>query len=348
MSKQAFRAIGLSCSCVRLGPSILRRSWACAAGCAAIVAAASSSAFAYLGSFTPNDGYQIIQPWVDVSYFNSGQYGINAGGGSANYVVPDSGLWKVSPNYAGGIYANWAARQAALTSVTGNVYPATPPPAGNQAAYIVGNHGPGRTDNSALAFRNDNPAGGGAARYDYTIDSYDYGGITPNTVTSGSVKATVYMLASPAAAAIPGSRASDKFTMSMTDSSGAIGMQWGYAVDNQVCWRPGSSGPWNYAASYVSSSLWDGVSVNIDLTADTFQLLYYTASTNTWSTLAGTTPLGVPMNDLTHIGWQLEDALPFGSFATKNFFDDFSFNVPAPGTGLLGLLALPLLRRKRP
>lgn len=328
------------------GTLTTRRLLACAAG-ACVFAAAATPASAYLGSFTPNDGYQIIQQWVDASYYNTGQYGVNAGGGSAGHIAPDSGLWKVTPGYAGGIYNSWTARQAALTTVVGNVYPAVPPAAGGQATYIVGNHGPGRTDNSALAFRNDNPLGGGAARYNYSIDTYDTGGITPSTVTSGVVSAQVYFLASPAAPGGSGGLPRDKFIMSMTDSGGAIGMQWGYAEDNEVYWRPGSTGAWNYTGTYVNTGLWDGAKIDIDLSADTFKMSYYVASTNTWFTMAGTTALGVPMTNLTTIGWQLEDGLPLGSFATKNFFDDFSFVIPAPGTSALGLLGLALLRRRR-
>lgn len=307
----------------------------------------AAPASAYLGSFAPADGYQILQPWVDVSYYNTGQYGANAGGGSWTHVVPDAGLWRVAPGYAGGIYSSYAARTAAMTSVVGNVYPAVPPAAGNGAIYMVGDHGPGRTDNSALAFRNDTPNNAGPARYDYTIDTYDTGGITPATVTAGVVSAQVYMLASPSAPPSPGGLVGDKFTMSLKDSSGNIGMQWGYAADNEVYWRPGSSGSWNYTGTYVNTGLWDGVKVDIDLTGQSFKMSYYVASTSTWFTMANTTALGASMTNLTNIGWQLEDGLPFGSFATKNFFDDFSFVIPAPGTGVVGLLGLGLLRRRR-
>lgn len=306
----------------------------------------AAPASAYLGSFTPSDGYLIVQPWVDVSYFNMGQFGANAGGGSVAPIAPDNGLWKVTPGYAGGIYTNWAARQAALTTVSGNVYPASPPAAGGGPVYIVGNHGPGRTDNAALAFRNDTPAGSGAARYDYTIDTYDTGGITPATVTAGVVSMQIYMLASPLVPSSTGAAARDKFTMSMTDQFGSIGMQWGYAEDNEVYWRPGSSGAWNYTGTYVNTGLWDGVKVDIDLTGQSFKMSYYVASTNTWFTMANTTALGASMMNLTHLGWQLEDDVHLGT-GGKNFFDDASFSIPAPGAGMLGLLGLGLLRRRR-
>ncbi|MBY0260860.1 MAG: hypothetical protein K2Q20_00850 [Phycisphaerales bacterium] len=320
----------------------------CGAAALAVVACAGQ-ANAYLGSFTPADGYLITTPWVDVSYFNSGQFGANAGGGSVAYVAPDSGLWSVDTGFAGGIYSSWAARTAAMTTVVGNVYPASPPISGNGAHYVVGNHPGGRTDNSALAIRNDTPNNAGPIRYNYKLDSYDFGGVTPSTITSGVVSTGFFALASPAAPINPGTRGADKFTMSFKDSSNSIGLQWGYAADNEVTWRAGSTGPWTYTGIYINSGTYDGVDVKIDLSAGTFGIDYFVSSSSTWLSLVATgTPLGAPMTNLSNLGWQLEDGLPFGSFATKNFFDDFKFVVPAPGAStLLGGLALLAARRRR-
>ncbi len=165
-------------------------------------ATCAGPAQAYLGSFSPNDGYQIVQPWVDVSYFNSGANGVNAGGGAYSHIAPDSGLWKVAPGAVGGIYTSAAARAAALVGVP--PYPGVVPAAGSGPIYIVGNHGPGRTDNSALAFRNDSPAGTGPAKYEYTIDAYDTGtgggnaGPVPSSITSGVVSTQFYFCPNPA------------------------------------------------------------------------------------------------------------------------------------------------------
>ena len=305
----------------------------------------ASPAQAYLGSFTPADGYQIIQPWVDVSYFNTGQYGANAGGGSVNYVAPDSGLWKVT-GPVGGIYTSAAARAAATSGAP--PYAVTPPVAGSAPVYIVGNHGPGRTDNSALAFRNDTPANTGAAKYDYSIDTYDTGGIAPSTVTSGIVTTQFYFCPNPADPVVPGALPRDKFTMSFKDSSGNTGFQWGYAAENQVYWRTGTSGPWTYTGVFANAANWDGVRVDIDLTNDTFGLDYYVVASNIWQNMipAGTA-LGTPMTNLTNLGWQLEDNV-FTGTGGKNFFDDFSFNVPAPSVvPLLALGGLVGARRRR-
>lgn len=320
------------------------------------VALFSAPAHAYLGSFTPNDGYQIVQPWVDVSYFNSGANGVNAGGGAYAHVAPNSGLWKVDPTTAGGIYTSAAARSAALTGVP--PYPASPPAAGGGPIYIVGNHGPGRTDNSALAFRNDSPSGTGPAKYEYTIDTYDTGtgggnqGPLPSSITTGVVTTQFYFCPNPADQVNPGTKPRDKFTMSFVDSSGDVGLQWGYAAENQVYWRTNTSGAWNYTGVFADATNWDGVRVDIDLNSQTFGLDYFDVSATTWSNMipAGTS-LGMAMTDLTRLGWQLEDNV-FSGTGGKNFFDDFSFgaSVPEPNAlvlaGAAASLMVALRRRK--
>jgi len=308
----------------------------------ALVAGLAGQAYASLGTFVPANGYQIVQPWVDVSYFNSGQYG-SSGGGSLSHIPADSGLWKVT-GQVGGIYATTAARNAAITA--GNNYLNPPQAAGNATVYIVGNHSPGRTDNGSLAFRNDTPAGTGAAKYDYTLDIYDSGGVVPSSVTSGLVSAGFYFCPNPAD---PTSGPPlDKFAMSFKDAANNTGLQWGYAADNEVYWRTNTSGPWTYTGVYANAANWDGVKVTIDLTAGTFGLDYYVVSTNTWQNMvAAGTLLGMPMTNFTTLGWQLEDNV-FSGVGGKNFFDDFSIAIPSPSAAaLLGLGGLLAARRRR-
>jgi hypothetical protein len=316
------------------------------AGCALVVCLAlASSANAYLGSFTPADGYNInlIQPWVDVSYFNSGANGPNAGGGVFGHIPPDSGLWKVAPGAVGGIYNSAANRAAALVGVP--PYPAVIPPTGSAPIYIVGDHSPGRTDNSALAFRNDSPAGTGPAQYQYTIDVYDTGGgggnvgPLPSSVTTGVVTTQFYFCPNPADPPNPGAKPRDKFTMSFVDGSGSVGFQWGYAAQNEVYWRLQATDPWTYTSVIADATNWDGVKVDIDLDAQTFVLDYYDVSTNTWSNMIPVMNLGMSMTNLTRLDWQLEDNV-FSGVGGKNFFDDFGFvyGVPEPSSLVLLLV----------
>ncbi len=311
---------------------------------------AASPASAGLGSFAPSDGYNIFVPsgtynWSDVSYYNSGAYGPNSGGGSGpTLTLPDAGLWSVT-GQVGGYFTSSAAR--AVGTAGAPAYTSTPP--GAVPVYLVGDHGPGRTDNSSLAFRNDTVLGStGAAVYDYSLDIYDTGGPVPSSVTSGPVSFDLYFATSPINSNPPGTRAGDRFTQSLMDSSGNIGMQWGYARDNEMLWRANASGPWNFTGIYANAAQWDGIKVDIDLTADTFALNYYDVVNNTWTNLAPAgTALGVPMNNFAALRWQLEDGTN-GGVGGKNFFDDAKVTVPAPGAAaLLGLGALAMGRRRR-
>ena len=147
----------------------------------------------------------------------------------------------------------------------------------------------------------------------------------------------------------PSGAPADKFIMSFADSSGSIGFQWGYLHDNSVVWRQGNSGTWNISPVIADSTGYDGVTVAIDLTAQTFGIRYFDLSTATNIPIAPLgTPLGNPMTDYTHIGWWLTDNLFVGTLGGKNMFDDFSFSVPAPepASSLLLLAAVPLLRRR--
>lgn len=310
---------------------------------------------AHLGSFQPADGYNIsvtagAANWCDVTYYDAGQYGANAGGGSGpNSIVPDSGLWTLqSP--VGGFFPTAAARTAALSGSP--PYPNSVPP-GTVAAYMVGNHFPGRGgDGSNLAFRNDTPFGTGPAIYDYALDSYDMGSV-PSSITSGNVLTEFYFCPNPADPPNPAGASGDKFTMSFQDSSATIGLQWGYARDNTVTWRTNPSGSWNTTSIIADSTDWDGLRVDIDLSNDTFQMDYYDKSANTWLNLAPAgTALNAPLTNLTNLGWQLEDGVSTGT-GGKNYFDDFHFSTRVPEPSGLALAAAAVCgaaivaRRKR-
>jgi hypothetical protein len=334
--------------------SISLRSFA-TLSCSAIALAIPSTSQAYLGSFGPNDGYYPQYGTVlgDVTYYNAGQNGINAGGGAAMPLPADTGLWSLQTPNAGGVFAS-AVNRAAFTSQ----YPAYPPnPPNTVGIYLLGGHFPGRNNDGAnLAFRNDTPVGTGAARYRYQIDTYDTGGPVPASVNSGSVSMSFYFSPNPAAPPpSDGSPSHVKFTMSLLDSSASTGFQWGYAMDNTVMWRDSSSNPWNTTTVVADSAAWDGVKFNMDLTGDTFGIDYFDASLNTWNTMvpAGT-PMGSAMMDFTTIDWQLEDGVniwgtaPINQLGGKNYFDDVSIVIPEPASLSLAIFgAVALLRRNR-
>lgn len=301
---------------------------------AVCVLAAASNSFAYLGSFAPADGYALPYGDVskDVTYYNAGQYGPNAGGGGGpTGIIQDTGLWSlVSP--VGGYFSNVADRAA---------YTSGGPPYGVSGtnalgAYLIGAHFSGRNlDGYNLAMRNDTPVGTGPAVYDYSLDSFDFGGVAPANVTSGPVDLQFYFCPNPGDTPQPGGRPSDKFTLSLRDSSGNVGLQWGYLRDNSVVWRTSSSNPWNTTAFIADQSDWDGVKIGLDLTTATFSIDYFDKSALTWTNIvpAGT-GMGMAMGDLTVLRWQLEDGLSAG-VGGKNFFDDFSTTVPEPSSVVL-------------
>ncbi|TWT78132.1 hypothetical protein Pla123a_09220 [Posidoniimonas polymericola] len=297
--------------------------------CACAVLSFVSPARAYLGSFSPSDGYDVQSGLVygDVSYYDAGQYGANAGGGAGpNQIAADSGLWSVASPVGG--YFSTLADRANYTAAT-PPYPVTG--ANALAAYVVGNHSPGRTDSSSLAIRNDTPLGvTGPLVYNYDLDAFDFNGVTPSTINGGVVQMGLYFCPNPGDTPQPGTAPREKFTMSLVDGGGNIGLEWGYGRDNSVTWRDGPTSAWNITSFIADQTNWDGVQFDLDLTADTFSMDYYDVSANTWTNLvpAGTA-MGQPMGDFTHIRWQLEDGLSAG-VGGKNFFDDFSFTTPVP------------------
>jgi len=319
-------------------------------GVVALVSACGS-AFGHLGSYGPNEGYNLSMfqgsaNWCDVTYYNAGAYGPLSGGGSATAIAPDTGLWRLVSNN-GAFFPSTAARNAAV----GGAPPYPSSTAGTIPAYIVGAHFSGRNnDGFNLALRNDTPAGTGPIVYDYSLDTYDTGGPVAASQSNGILTFQTYFQTDPDAPPRPDGTHDDKFTMSFMDSSGNIGAQWGYSRDNQVSWRDGPSSFWNYTAWNAGPSDWNGIRVMLDLTTDTFAMDYYDEPSNTWNQIvAPGTLMGQSMGNFTTIRWQLEDAVNFG-IGGKNFFDDSSFGgfVPAPGGVLaFGIGGLIVLRRRR-
>jgi len=314
------------------------------------VGAAAPSALAILGSFGPSDGYSLSVysgsvNWCDVSYYNAGGYGINAGNGPGpTFINPDSGKWRVV-GPVGGFFTSAANRAAGTAGA-----PAYSPtmPANTAPAYMVGGHFPGRNgDGYNLAFRNDTPAGTGPCKYEYDLDVYDTGGPIPTSVTSGIVTTQFYFMADPDMPQQPGSPPRDKFTLSWKDSSGNIGLEFGYTRANEITWRSVAGGSWNYTGVFSNPGSWDGVKMSLDLTNDTFQFDYYDVINNTWTTFAPAgTPMGASMNNFSTLRWQLEDATSLG-LGGKNMFDDFSFSVPAASAATLMALGLGAFARRR-
>lgn len=316
-----------------------------------VVAASGTVASAHLGSFGPNEGYNLSMfvgsnNWCDVTYYNAGQYGPASGGGSAAAIAPDSGLWRLR-SQNGAFFGTTAARNA----MVGTAPPYTAAPlVGSTVSYIVGAHFNGRNnDGYNLALRNDNPAGTGAIEYDYFLDTYDTGGPVAASQSTGVVTYETYFMTDPDSPPNSDGTFSDKFRMSFVDSAGNIGAEWGYSRDNQVAYRDGPSSAWTYTSWNAGPANWNGIRMAMDLSNDTFSFDYYDEASNSWNSIVTGASMGTAMNNFTTIRWRLEDAVNFG-VGGKNFFDDSSFSGFVPAPGVAGLLlggALVSARRRR-
>ncbi len=320
-----------------------------ALGALALAAAIAAPAHAYLGSFEVADGYQVQSGFIggDVSYYNAGEHGPNAGGGPLTHLPPNSGLWTIDPlSQPGGYFASQVLRAGFTLGAPPYMNPPNPP-VDTVASYIVGQHSMGRTGD-CLALRNE-AVGVGPMIYNYEMDTFDFGGVAPTSVTTGPIQTGFYFCPNPD---LPppsdGSAPKDKFTLTFKDNVGNVGFQWGYDRSNNVYWRPNSTSSWSAPFIVADSTNYDGIEVNIDLSADTFGIDYYDLSTNTWSAMvpAGT-PLNQPMGNLAELQWQLEDNVS-GGVGGKNFFDDFTIKqVPEPSSLALVALVIPALTRVR-
>jgi hypothetical protein len=331
----------------------------CLISAAAFAGVAAPHAHAYLGGFENADGYAyaftypVLDNWVDCTMYNAGAFGPNAGGGSPFQQTVNTGLWTYSSS-VGAAFTNPAQRildmGAAPTFNLNSISISNTVP-----SYFVGAHFGGRLGTNALAIRNATPAGTGAMKYDYRLDSYDFGGVAPASITSGNIPGRFFFQANPLDNIVDATGMSpEKLYLSFKDSSGNIGFQWGYQRDNTIIWRASPSGSWNTTALVADDGSgvgnYDGVQFSINLTTQTFGLRYFDVSTSTTTVLAPLgTPLGNTMSDFTHIGWYFTDNVVSG-VGGKNFFDDFTFQVPEPTTlmttGAVGVAALARRRRR--
>ncbi len=80
----------------------------------------ATPANAYLGGFEPADGYTLsaipqgsspASLYSDVTYYNAGQSGANAGGGVPTVLAPDTGLWMLLTQ-PGAFFRNSATRSS--------------------------------------------------------------------------------------------------------------------------------------------------------------------------------------------------------------------------------------------
>lgn len=253
----------------------------------------------------------------DVTRYNAGAFGMNAGGpgGSAMDIADDSGLWKA---LAGGRLNE----DATAPVYTGNQYYRN-----HAVAY---NYLYSRTGSQVLSLI----AGEENLSYSYTLDSRDLGGINPASTAASLVEMSFWVKPTdwddPHTGNIMG--------LSLYDSANQSIFEVGYTGDNRLQYRLAGGGAWQ-TTSYVlgtDSTGWSQISVAVDLAANTVSLALRAyndaldilgSSTGVLSNVA----LGVDALDLKGLQFNLQGGTLDNEAASYvHYFDDFAFAV-SPG-----------------
>jgi len=274
---------------------------------------------------------------ADLSRYNAGQYGTNAGGpgGAGMDIADNSGLWQA---LAGGrLHEDIGAPfyQGSLSA----------------RDYVQAYGYPGaRTGSQVLNFL----ASDVNLRYNYTLDSRDFGGLSPALTVAHQVDLSFWLCPSEWDDPDTG----DMMGMAFRDSSGQVLLEVGYTGDNRFQYRVGGSASWITSGIVLGSQGWSEVAVTLDTHGNTAGLTVtgYDDSNSMLSapvTLLTESALGLDALALTDLTWDLRGgSLDNGAVGFKHYFDDFSFAltpVPEP-TGALLLMLTGLvagLRRRR-
>jgi len=357
---------------------------------AATLALLPQSASAYLGSFEESDGYRTpfngimttlnfagdakfyldnnilngftgIVPastfpntlgdathGADLSRYNAGQYGANGGGpgGAALDIADNTGLWTAQlggrlNEDIGGVALN--GYQYLGNTSSGNIF------LQNRDYVQAYRYGGARNGSQVLNFL----AQDTNLRYDYHLDSRDFGGTNPSA-TNGSIVSMAFWFC-PSDADDPD--ADNILGLGLRDAMGQSVFEVGYTGENIIQYRMTGGGAWISTGTTVGTQGWSEMSLTINTDNDTvtFGVRVYDDLLGLSSTTTGilaSQALGIDSAALTDLRWDLRGgALNNGAVSFKNYFDDFSFNaapVPEPGSALsVGLSTLILLRRRR-
>lgn len=273
----------------------------------------------------------------DVSRYNAGQYGTNSygpGGGAAD-IADNSGLWKALSG--GRLYED-----------------ATAP-------YYYGSQ---YDRNQIVAYRNTMPHTGSqtlnlmasdqSLSYLYTMDSRDFGGISPASTEGLLVRMSFWVKPSdwddPDTGNILG--------LSLLDAANQSVFEVGYTGDNFLQYRL-SGGAWQTTAYQMGTLGWSEITVALDTLNNTASLgisAYNDANSllGSSSSVINSLSLGLSSGAITGLQWDLRGGtLDNGAISYIQSFDDFNFSVasvtpvPEPGGVVLVLLAAALLHAPR-
>jgi hypothetical protein len=282
------------------------------------------------GAF-PNTMNDIVHG-ADLSRYNAGQYGTNAGGpgGTATDLADNSGSWKA---LAGGRLHE----DIGAPFYQGNTFTRD-----YVAAYGYPNSFSGNQVLNVLA-------SDVSLRYSYQFDSRDFDGISP-TLTSDYLVTTSFWNC-------PSQNDEDVLSnvlgMTFKDSVGNSLVEIGYTGDNFLQYRIGTESNWQTTAVNLGAHGWSQITVTIDTYGNKVSLAAK-AFNDLTSTLGSTTTvftdevLGFDTANVTDLEI---NAVAVPGATSKNFFDDFNVTlapVPEPGSAVMVLLAgLWMTRRRR-
>ena len=288
--------------------------------CASVCLAQSASA--YLGGFEEQDGFIEggLNPMRDVSSYNAGQYGINNGGpgGSPFDITTNDGLF--------------------IKNDIGNI--------SEGYGELVAHHGLAHSGTSGLVLRSTTSfgdTGGDGADYRYRFDARDFNGITPSSVTNGSV-AIDYWMCPQTAFYASGTVTTTEFLNANGDAVFAIGTKGQESFTSKPLIQWYADGVWHDTTIEGNNADWDHVMLSFDLTSDTVSFSYYSSLTLQTYLLASNITTSAPLDTLDGIRFTAQPG------TEKNSYDDFLVVVPEPSGVLMALIGgvqCLVLRRRR-
>jgi hypothetical protein len=286
----------------------------------------------------------------DLSRYNAGQYGTNAGGpgGSAADIADNSGLWQALVGGRlnedlGGTLANG---YQYLGNTGGSIFL-------QNRDYVQAYRYTGARNGSQVL---NLLAQDTSLSYNYTLDSRDYAGGTP---TASSIITMVFWFCP---ADTDDTDPDNLLGLSLRDAMGQSMFEVGYTGENIVQYRLPGGGTWVSTASTAGSQGWSEMSIILNTATDTVNLSVrayddLTATLGSSVSILNGQSIGLDADALTDLRWDLRGGtLNNGALSYKNYFDDFSFTtapfvVPEPGSAfgvVLGLLMLGRHRNRTP
>ncbi len=290
-------------------------------------ASLAGPAFAFLGGFEDQDGYNNDYttgsgPFgngassYNVFYYNAGSYGTNNGGpgGGPVDIANNTGLW----------------RQLDAISAVGNRYAIAHAQVGIEHSY---------SGDSMLGLRNDT-SGAASLIARYFLDDRDFDTIAPGSSLATIVDWSIRLC--PDAVSSGGAADTPVFNWTFRDSELDAGLMLGWNENNTIIYKKASDLTWTTSSYTLDRFNYDRIDLHMDNVAKTWYLDAFDVSANQVVNIVSGSTLDAAMGNLTTIDWTLSPN------QTKTYFDESNFSVvPEPSSSILCLVAFTALCRRR-